>query len=144
MEKQHMTKILIAIDGSKSSIKAIEYVVKRRRRGEHIESYFLNVQPAISPKAGLITRGMIRDYQTLESQKALGKPEVEAMKRYLKADTYLEVGDPASCIIDFATKTKCDEIVIGSRGLGGIKGVFLGSVANKVVQMCSVPVVVVK
>ncbi len=119
-------------------------MVKRRRRGEHIESYLLNVQPAISPKAGLITRGMIRDYQTLESEKALGKPEVEAMKRYLKADTYLEVGDPASCIIDFAAKSKCDEIVIGSRGLGSIKGVILGSLANKSIQVSSIPVVVVK
>lgn len=139
-----MTRVLIAIDGSKTSIKALDYVVKRRRRGERLEAYILNVQPAISPKAGLITRGMIKDYQTLESEKALGKPEVDAMKRYLKADTYVEVGEPASCIIDFASKTKCDEIVIGSRGLGSIKGVFLGSVANKVIQMCSIPVVVVK
>lgn len=139
-----MTRILIAIDGSKASIKAIDYVVKRRRRGERVETYILNVQPAISPKAGLITRGMIKDYQTLESQKALGKPEIEAMKRYLKADTYVEVGEPASSIIDFAAKTKCDEIVIGSRGLGSVKGVFLGSVANKVIQISPIPVIVVK
>jgi len=139
-----MTKVLIAIDGSKASIKAIEYVVKRRRRGERIEAYILNVQPAISPKAGLITRGMIKDYQALESEKALGKPEVEAMKRYLKADAYVEIGEPASCIIDFAQKTECEEIVIGSRGLGSVKGLLLGSVASKVIQMSPVPVVVVK
>lgn len=139
-----MTKILIAIDGSKASIKAIDYVVKRRRRGERIEAYILNVQPAISPKAGLITRGMIKDYQALESEKALGKPEVETMKRYLKADAYVEIGEPASCIIDFAQKTKCEEIVIGSRGLGSVKGIFLGSVASKVIQMSPIPVVVVK
>lgn len=139
-----MTRIMIAIDGSQSSMKAIEYVVKRKRRGERIEGYILNVQPAISPRSGLITRGMIKDYQTQESEKALGRSEIAPMKRYLKADAYMEIGDPATCIVDFANKTKSEEIVIGSRGLGSIKGMFLGSVANKVIQISPIPVVVVK
>jgi len=64
------------------------------------------------------------------------------MKHYLRADTYMEIGEPATCIIAFADKTRCDEIVVGSRGLGGIKGVFLGSVANKVIHISTLPVVV--
>jgi nucleotide-binding universal stress UspA family protein len=139
-----MTRILIAVDGSKTSMKAIDYVVKRKRRGERIEAYILNVQPTISPKVGLITRGMIKDYQAQESQRAFAKPDLESMKGYLKADTYVEIGDPATCIIAFAEKSKCEEIVVGSRGLGSIKGVFLGSVANKVIQISPFPVVVVK
>jgi nucleotide-binding universal stress UspA family protein len=139
-----MTRILIAVDGSKTSMKAIDYVVKRKRRGERVEAYILNVQPTISPKAGLITRGMIKDYQAQESEKALARPDLEPMKRYLQADTYVEIGDPATCIIAFAEKSKCEEIVVGSRGLGSVKGVFLGSVANKVIQISPIPVVVVK
>jgi len=139
-----MTRILIAIDGSKVSMKAIDYVVKRKRTGERIEAYILNVQPSISPKAGLITRGMIKEYLNQESEKVLGRPAIKPMKQYLKADTYVEIGDPATCIIAFAEKTKCDEIVVGSRGLGSVKGVFLGSVANKIIQISTLPVVIVK
>jgi len=129
-----MTRTLIPVDGSKTSCKAIEYVVKRLRRGERVQAYIPNVQPATSPKAGPITRGMIKDYEAQESEKTLAKPDLEQMKRYLQADTYLEIGDPATCTIAFAEKCKCEEIVVGSRGLGSIKGAYLGSVANKVIQ----------
>lgn len=139
-----MSRILIAVDGSKTSLKAMDYVVRRKRKGERIEAYILNVQPAISPKAGLITRGMIEQYLNEESEKVLDKTEIKAMKRYLKADTYVEIGEPATSIIAFAQKTKCDEVVVGSRGLGSVKGVFLGSIANKVIQLSPIPVVVVK
>jgi nucleotide-binding universal stress UspA family protein len=138
-----MTKILVAVDGSKTSLKALEYVVRRKRMGERIEAFILNVQPAISPKVGLITRGMIKEYQDQESEKVLGNAHLTRMKRYLKADTYVETGGPAERIIDFASRTGVEEIVIGSRGLGGVKG-FIGSVANKVVQLSRVPVIVVK
>jgi len=139
-----MTKILIAIDGSKSSLKALDYVVKRKRQGEDIQAHIVNVQPAIAPRGRLVTRSMIDDYQTQESEKVFGQSQVKAKKNYLEADAYSQFGDPTECIVEFARKTKCDEIVIGSRGLGGVKGLLLGSVASKVVQTSPVPVVVVK
>jgi nucleotide-binding universal stress UspA family protein len=139
-----MTKFLIPIDGSKTSIRALDYVVKRKRRGEPVQVFILNVQNPISPRGRLVTRSMIRDYQLHVSEEILGKSEVQTRKRFLEADTYMEIGDPAAIILDFARRTKCQEIVIGSRGLGGLKGVLLGSVANKVIQGSPVPVVVVK
>jgi nucleotide-binding universal stress UspA family protein len=138
-----MTRVLIAVDGSKCSIAALSYVVGRKRKGERIEAFVLNVQPPISPKVGLISRSMIKDYQDQESQKVLGQRELKAMIKYLRADVYVEVGNVAERIVKFASKTGCDEIVIGSRGLGGVKG-FIGSVANKVVQLSTAPVIVVK
>jgi nucleotide-binding universal stress UspA family protein len=64
--------------------------------------------------------------------------------KFLEADTYVETGDPAECIIAFAKKSKCSEIVMGSRGLGRLSGLLLGSVVAKVVQLAEVPVVAVK
>jgi len=139
-----MTRILIAIDGSKPAIRALEYAVRRKRRGERIEAYILNVQPAISPKPGFITKAMIKDFQTQESEKVFGDPKIAALKSYLKADAHMEIGGPAERIVDFAEKAKCEEVVIGSRGLGSIKGAFFGSVANKVIHLSPMPVVVVK
>ncbi len=139
-----MSKILIAVDGSKSSAKAIEYVVNRKRRGENIEVYFLNVQPKISPRRGLISHSMIEDYQKQEREAVFNQAGVKSKAKYLKADIYGEIGDAAECIIAFARKSKCDEIVMGSRGLGKVKGLLMGSVVSKVVQLSPVPVVVVR
>lgn len=139
-----MTKIVIAIDGSKASVKAVNYVVRRKRQGEMIEAFLVNVQPAVSPRGKLMTRSMIEEWQAIESEKTCGRAEIQTKKRYLGADTYTEVGDAAECLIAFAKKTGCDEVVMGSRGLGGVKGLLLGSVVMKVLQLSPIPIVVVR
>ncbi len=53
-------------------------------------------------------------------------------------------GDPATSIIEYASKNGADLIVIGSRGLSTFKRLILGSVSSKVVQEARVPVLVVK
>jgi nucleotide-binding universal stress UspA family protein len=53
-------------------------------------------------------------------------------------------GDPKSDTIDFMKQNNFDLVVIGSRGLGGIKETFLGSVSNTIVHKSHVPVLVVK
>jgi len=53
-------------------------------------------------------------------------------------------GDPATSIIEYASKNGADLIVMGSRGLSTFKRLVLGSVSSKVVQESRVPVLVVK
>jgi Universal stress protein UspA and related nucleotide-binding proteins len=53
-------------------------------------------------------------------------------------------GDPAGEIVKFAGENSIDHIVIGSRGLGNIKGALLGSVSSKVIHNAKCPVTVVK
>lgn len=144
-----MIKMLIAVDGSSHSIKALDYAIKRTKNGDNIHALILNVQPSISTSGSPVIRSiipssMIKNYQIEEGEKILGAPGVKSRKNYLKADTYMEIGDPATRIVAFARKTKCQEIVMGCRGLGKIKSVLLGSVVSKVVQISHLPVVVVK
>ncbi|MFQ5573134.1 MAG: universal stress protein, partial [Nitrosopumilaceae archaeon] len=58
----------------------------------------------------------------------------------------LKGADPGFDIVKFAhnKKNKIDLIVIGARGLGSVKEVFLGSVSNYVVHKSKIPVVLVK
>jgi len=58
--------------------------------------------------------------------------------------TAVESGDPASAIVRRAHEGKADLVVLGSRGLGNIKGLLLGSVSNKVISMAECSVVTVK
>lgn len=58
--------------------------------------------------------------------------------------TVIEGGDPASTIIDVASRENCDMIVMCTHGMGTVKRFFLGSVTNKVVHHAEVPVLVVR
>jgi nucleotide-binding universal stress UspA family protein len=57
---------------------------------------------------------------------------------------HITVGDPAEMILRYAQETNCDQIVVGPRGLGLVKGLFLGSVASKVMQFSTLPVLLIK
>lgn len=139
-----MARILIGIDGSKGALKALDYVVARKRRGETIEVLLLHAQALIKAHGFMVTEEMVSHYQAQESAKVFSATGFKTRAKFLEADIYVESGDPAECIITFAKKTKCGEIVLGSRGLGRFSGLLLGSVVTKVVQLAEVPVVVVK
>ncbi len=51
---------------------------------------------------------------------------------------------PAGAILQYAKKNSIDLIVTGSRGLGGLKGLFLGSVSHKLIEDAKCPCLVVK
>lgn len=139
-----MTRILIGIDGSQGSLGALDYAIARKRRGEEFEALLIHVQPLIRAHGPVITKAMVRDYQAQEAEKVLSAAGLKSRAKYLNADAYVENGDAAECIIAFAKKSKCSEIIMGSRGLGPLTGLVLGSVVAKVIQLAKVPVVVVK
>lgn len=62
----------------------------------------------------------------------------------VKGKVELIQGAPAEVILDYAKKHNNDVIIIGSRGLGGIREFVLGSVSHNVVQHARVPVLVIK
>ncbi len=138
-----MRRVLVPVDGSSHSIKALEYLATRRKQGERFEVLLLNVQPGM-PTNRFVSRSEIRDYQNSESEKVLGLPKIRTLQRALKADAYTEVGDAAEVIAKFAKKTACQDIVIGARGISNLKGLLMGSVTTKVIALAGVPVTVVK
>ena len=55
-----------------------------------------------------------------------------------------EVGSPGPAVLAVAKKYNADLIVMGSRGLGLLKGIFLGSVSSYVTSHATCPVLIVK
>ncbi|MCU7917802.1 MAG: universal stress protein [Candidatus Thiodiazotropha sp. (ex Dulcina madagascariensis)] len=68
-------------------------------------------------------------------------PGVKSLKR---AERMLVIGLPPTRILQVADKLDAVMVVMGSKGETGIKHMMLGSVAQRVVQLCPVPVTVVK
>jgi nucleotide-binding universal stress UspA family protein len=54
------------------------------------------------------------------------------------------IGDPASAIAEYVHDKGCDAVIMGTRGLGAIGGLLMGSVARKVIHLVKVPVTLVK
>lgn len=67
----------------------------------------------------------------------------QAANESVEINTIITEGDPAGEILRYAKDHAIDVIVIGSRGLDGVKGLMLGSVSHKVSQLSNCPVLIV-
>jgi nucleotide-binding universal stress UspA family protein len=79
-----------------------------------------------------------------EGEKLLAQPEITALAAGLACVTHVRIGAPAEVIAAYAAEKGCDAIVMGTRGMGAVAGLVMGSVAQKVVHLASVPVTLVK
>ena len=141
-----MLKLLLCIDGSECSLRAVDYIIKTTERYKEMpQLYLLNVQPPLPGDVTMFIRhDQVQQFHAEEGQKALAgaRAKLDAAKR-----TYefaVEVGSAAETIVRFAHERHCDQICIGTRGLGQISGILLGSVTTKVVHLSDVPVLLVK
>jgi nucleotide-binding universal stress UspA family protein len=144
-----MHKILVAVDGSEHSERAVRYLIGLIQDGGllggSVEVYLVNVQPLLPTR---IAHDMSEDEldcyygdkSAEDSQKA-----VELLKQEGIAFTLHTLqGDAASRIVASSQSLGCDNIILGSHGNGFLAGIFLGSVAAKVIQLSDIPITLVK
>lgn len=134
--------VLIPVDGSANSRRALTYLAKRARADKQLRICVLNVQLPLPPSL-FVTRAMIAQHHDAISSKALKGVPAILSKRSLSAETLIRVGDPAQTIVQVAKRKHCVEIVMSTRGLGSLKGFILGSVTTKVIHLSRLPVTVV-
>ena len=146
-----LKNILVAIDGSEASTNALQLAIELSEKfstGLHLLHVVREMQVPLNP-------GLMEAYEKLERQrhdllKSAGEQLLNQSKRVAesKGITALQAdigsGDPASAIVKYADKNQIDLIVIGSRGLGQIKSLLMGSVSRKVSNMTKVNCLIVK
>jgi nucleotide-binding universal stress UspA family protein len=142
-----MKKVLLAVDGSECSDRAVRWVIDVvTGMSKPAELHVVTVQPAITAGVirGFVGNDAIETYQREEGDKCLA-----SARRLLDAAKvgyvpHILLGPIGPSIADFATQNGCDGIVMGTRGLGGVTGLVLGSVATQVLQVATVPVTLIK
>lgn len=142
-----MLTLLIAVDGSTYSDKAVEYALRRAAQTrEPVQAHLLNVQ---LPLAGVnvklfISQESQQNYYRDEGMAVLTPLRQRLADGGLACEHHIGVGDPGQVIAEYARSKGCSEVVMGTHGRGFLAGAVMGSVAQKVVQLSPVPVVLVK
>lgn len=141
-------KILVAVDGSEPSKNALNQALEHSVKW-NAELIIISVIPPISSIVYMGQHEYIAQYKEAarESQNnVLNKARTEIQNQHpdIKFETRLEEGRSADVIVEIANEEDVDLIVMGSRGLGGIKGWVLGSTSRSVVNSCTKPILIVK
>ena len=139
-------KILFAADGSKYTKKALAFLVTHESiAGSEGEVVVLNVQPAVPIRVKRMLGGMdITAYYREEAAKVL-----DPIKRFLDRHTLAHrciwvVGSISGEIVRASEREHAHLIVMGTHGHGILGRALMGSVAQRVIADCDVPVLLVK
>ena len=142
-----MIKVLIAVDGSDPSQHAIEAAGRLARACGGAETVLVNVSdsprycgemPPFDPES--IDR-LLRNRQQVLLNTALTQAQACGLDKVV---TEGAMGSAALEIVRIASERGVDHIVMGTRGMNVLGGMLLGSVAQRVVHLATVPVLLVK
>jgi nucleotide-binding universal stress UspA family protein len=139
-----MTTILVPVDDSKNALRAVEHALAEAKRAGGFV-HLLNVQP-IPDSYGMVTAHLpqIRKLAGERSSALLESVRKRLQRAGVAHQVHTAHGEIAPSVVRTASRLKCDSIVMGTRGLGQIAGIALGSVAQKVLHLSKVPVTFVK
>ncbi len=156
-------RILLPVDGSESSLRAVSFAAELAA-GLQASILLLHVL------SKLPSRRQLQNYlAALEENPASHEGEIESVRRALAksgedhgmeilanaeqllrergvndVSTAIRDGDPSTELLRVAETGKYDMIIMGRRGLGGLKGIFMGSVSQKISSLSNCAVVTVK
>lgn len=140
------TSYLIAIDGSEPSLNAVAHVIRDAAdRSTPSQLYLINVQPALpNDVTRFIDTQTVEDFHREAGDAALAPAKEKLAQAGLPYSSHLLIGEAAPAIVEFAKNKGCSMIVMGAHGFGHVMGLFMGSVTGKVVQLSTVPVLLIK
>lgn len=141
-------KILLAVDGSACSEKAVNFVVNSMDwYAQPPEITLITVDEiGLGAERARATLGneAVENYYREQRKNSLEPAEKILRGKNVTYKTIYAAGDVAGQIKAHAEECKADLIVMGSRGHGGIAGIVMGSVATKVLATSKIPIIVIR
>ncbi len=138
--------VLLPVDDSLAAHRAVQYIIRMKERLpmsvtlltviplEQLEYHGFQISQIelIKERARVVSRKMLQRYRE------------ELEKAGILVDTRVEEGKPSEVICRVAAQEGIDMVVISPNGSGTLTNLMFGSVANKVVHECHLPVLLVR
>jgi len=151
-------KILVAVDGSEHSKKALTYAVELAKKFSakimliHVYSTIMPIIPvtdALSSQTGVTPVSPAVAVKIAEDVRKMGNKILEDAEKVVQeqgiaVDTMLKEGDIVKTIVAEAQRGEFNLIVVGHRGMGKLGEFLLGAVSEGVSHKASCPVLIVK
>jgi nucleotide-binding universal stress UspA family protein len=140
-------KILVAVDGSENSLRALDFVLGHSSMfGQLPDITVINAHhPVPSPRArSFLGKDVLTQYYHEEAEAALAPVREAATKRGVTLQEVVVVGEPGSEIAKAAGAGAFQMIVLGTHGRTALGNLVMGSVATRVIAESTVPVLLVK
>ena len=137
-------KILVPLDGSKNSLRALDMAIHLARK---CEAVIVGICVIYAPSRTEFGKGMAVEKGSYEKvKKFMNIAKTRAAQKGIVFNEKILYGDIAYNIINFAHKKKngIDIIVTGSRGMGTVKEILFGSVSHNIIHASNLPVLVIK
>lgn len=141
-------KILVAVDGSKPSLKAVQFVLDHldwyRGRPE-IELVTVHLPVPQLPRMGLaVGKRQIEKYYREEGEAMLAGARRKLDAAGIAYQAHVLVGPVAEAIVKHANGKRCDLVAVGTHGRSALGKALIGSTATKVLHISNLPVLLVK
>jgi nucleotide-binding universal stress UspA family protein len=138
-------KILIPTDGSDYSVRAAEYGVSvAKLLGAEVTAVYVIDTFVLDQIAKVSERDSLERELKADGERYVKYIVGVAQKEGLKASSMLAKGRPFEQIVHLAKGLKMDLIVMGTYGRRGAERILIGSVAERVIEYASCPVLIVK
>jgi len=146
-----MPNVLIPVDGSDNSMRAVAASCRQLAYCRPVTVQLLNVQPPINSRLikNHLSQDLIDKFHHEMGETALESARALFHDADIAFTSHVEVGDVAETIARYVRDLQCDQVIMGTRGLGSgatgaLSGLLLGSIATKVLHLVDVPVTLVK
>ena len=141
-------KILTPVDGSPASLRAVDFALEMLSRNPGGSLVLLHVQNLgsidIAGASAVMPPDWIQDAASQASAQALKGALSKCKAAGIEFKPIARAGRTATTIAEIAREEGVGQIVMGTRGLGGVQGLLLGSVATQVIHLAEVPVTLIK
>lgn len=142
-----MRNVLVPFDGSESAKRAVQYLVDFAKDYPSVQVHLLNVQREPNLYGNYVPATMLEDLRkgALNHAQKVNAEAVQMLQATaISHEAHEAVGDVVTEVVTAVKRLGCDTIVMGTRGMGRLGNLVMGSVATRVVHDAPVPVLLVK